>query len=362
MSTTFTVGCLWWLALGLFLSFLPGSRRLYVSCVDESTCISSTPHAVIPLWNVTKGCPTFNRLPYLAASYPPDALDRLVSAGTTISFLFVQLPLENNHDDKSCTDAKRSNIKSKTTMCTNAIRTAAQMRLHRELTVRRGRPISQQIFYNQSKLFAQMTIFGIYEDVSAYDETKYYQIIKMESIYIEELSTLPGQLNMYLYQFTPPLPATYRLTMNLDFVDCQGPLQALSVQDTAAAATAAAKTTVTTTTAATTTTSTTTGKTKMTKDENKDKNNLLQKLYPPGSPSLSMSDQSALSTSSEYFPPPSPCLHLAFLIYHSYTLLIYHSHTLLIYHSHTLLIFDHEYSPKIMQRTKWLTLIKTIAR
>ena len=285
-----------------------------MTCIDEKTCLSSTPQAVIPLWNVTKGCSTFNRLPYLAASYPPDALGRLVMAGTAISFLFVQSPLESKQNDESCSSVgvERSHSKSKAGMCTNAIRQSAQMRLHRELTVRRGRPISQQIFYNQSKLFAQMSIFGTYEDTSAYDETKYYQIIKMESIYIEELITQPGELNMYLYQFTPPLPATYRLTMNLDFVDCQGSLQALSMQDTTAASTtataaaAAAKSTATkTTTAAATTTPTTTANRKLLKHENnKDKNGLLQKLYPPGGPSLSLPDPPTLSITSKSHLPP----------------------------------------------------------
>ena len=306
MTISSAIGCLKWLAVGLFFS-LPWSRRLYVSCIGEDMCISSTPHAVIPLWNVTRGCLTFNRLPYLAASYPPDALERLVSAGTTISLLFVQLPLESKHNDNPCTsldntaDAAKNDIKSKVAMCTNDIRMSAQMRLQRELRARRGRPISQQIFYNQSKLFAQMTIFGTYEDTSAYDETKYYQIIKMESIYIEELPTQPGQLNMYLYQFTPPLPATYRLTMNVDFVDCQGSLQALSVQDTAAAATAAEAAAAAATVAATTstTTATSTASRRITKHESINKNVLLQKLYPPGGSSPPIHDQSVHSNLSE---------------------------------------------------------------
>ena len=206
--------------------------------VDEEMCLQSTPLPVLPLWNTTSGsssCSRWHHVPYLAATDPPDALTRPIPAGTTVSFLFVQSPLV----------ACRSAPKSSPNMCSAESRASAQERLRRELVQRGRRRVSHRVFFNQTKLFANVAVFGVHEGVlppspddppegaGTTADRRYYQVIRADSIYVEELPTAPQQPNMYLFQFAPPLPATYRLTLNVDFADCRGPLAALSVRGTA---------------------------------------------------------------------------------------------------------------------------------
>lgn len=121
-----------------------------VSGVDESTCLASTPRDMVALWNGTTAsndhtCKMFNRMPYLAATYPVDAMERMVSAGTTISFMFIQsstIPTTCNRPGPA--------------LCSTAMREMAQKRLAAELSWRGTRAISHRIFYNQTKLYAQV--------------------------------------------------------------------------------------------------------------------------------------------------------------------------------------------------------------
>jgi hypothetical protein len=76
---------------------------------------------------------------------------------------------------------------------------------------------------NQTKLFAQLSIFGRYDgaiEQPKEKEKKYYRIVKMESIDIVEVETITPyiadkNMNNYFFQWTPPLPGTYHLTVNL---------------------------------------------------------------------------------------------------------------------------------------------------
>jgi hypothetical protein len=130
-------------------------------------------------------------------------------------------------------------------MCSAETRAAAQQRLRRELARRGRQRISHRIFVNQTKLFANVAVFGVHEGVlppspesdpdTGRTRRGYYQVVRADSIYVEELPTSPRQPNMYLFRFAPPLPATYRLTLNVDFADCRAPLAALSVRGTAMA-------------------------------------------------------------------------------------------------------------------------------
>jgi hypothetical protein len=122
--------------------------------VEEKTCLASTPRAVIPLWNGTTArgddtCTMLNRMPYLAATYPVDAMERMVPAGTTISFMFIQ-------SSSRLTSCNQPGVP----LCSAAMRRMAQERLTAELSWRGSTPISHRIFYNQTKLFAQVSAVG----------------------------------------------------------------------------------------------------------------------------------------------------------------------------------------------------------
>jgi len=89
--------------------------------------------------------------------------------------------------------------------------------------------ITPSIFAKQSKLFANLVVFGKREGNSEKGKA-FYQVLKMDSHYIAEIpSTLTDasdpDYNFYWFQFVPPLPAAYTLTVDVDLAQCKSNLQ-----------------------------------------------------------------------------------------------------------------------------------------
>jgi len=193
--------------------------------LSESVCIQGTPHSKFPLVHYNRTHPAANEAVwfqqplYLGAIYPPAAAP--VSArnpgkhlvGERMTVVLVQ------HRDKE------GGLPS--SPCSAAAREKAA-NIVKQL-VDGKHVITPSIFAKQSKLFANLVVYGRQQGESEKAEA-FYRMLKMDSHYIAEIpATLidaeDPAFNFYWFQFSPPLPAVYSLTVDIDLANCKASLQ-----------------------------------------------------------------------------------------------------------------------------------------
>ena len=106
-------------------------------------------------------------------------------------------------------------------LCSPSMRKVARDQLDSILQMQARNNITMKINAKQSKLFASLSVYGKYDHTLFSHESpkKYYRLVKQESIHIVDISTTmdiqSADMDSYFFQWTPPLPGTYTLTVNL---------------------------------------------------------------------------------------------------------------------------------------------------
>lgn len=209
------------------LFFLVLDAWLASAIVNRTLCESSTTQDAFDLFsNNMPSVGVWNTPPYLAAvhgghgSHEGRSGDLLeLNVGERMTIVFAQYKVNNAGSQPACTEE---------------IRQQAELVLSQLIDGKHS--ITPSTFWKQSKLFAHMVVYGKRVGTSVDSKGKsgddFYQLVKMDTHYISEISSnlvkaaQSEKLNFYWFQFTPPLPATYTLSMDVDFANCEGPLQA----------------------------------------------------------------------------------------------------------------------------------------
>ena len=103
-------------------------------------------------------------------------------------------------------------------LCSSDMRKVASDQLDAILQMQARNNVTMKINAKQSKLFASLSVYGKYDHTES--PKKYYRLVKQESIHIVDISTTTdiaqsADMDSYFFQWTPPLPGTYTLTVNL---------------------------------------------------------------------------------------------------------------------------------------------------
>ena len=192
-----------------------------VHLLSEASCVQGTPVSRLPVLNYTRPAANetvwFSQPVFLGAIHPPAAAP--VSAtepgrlliGDRMTVVLVQ---HKNGDmpNPACSAAAREKAASVVKQLVDG-----------------KHIITPAVFATQSKLFANLVIFG--KRIGKSDKGEpFQQVLKMDSHYIAEIpSTLKDaadlDLNFYWFQFVPPLPAVYSITVDIDLANCKTNLQ-----------------------------------------------------------------------------------------------------------------------------------------
>lgn len=172
----------------LFLAVIFIFSKCASELISLPVCLQSTPKSILPIFNYHRPVDAwFNQTLYLGAAYPNFAAPALNSDGKLLV-----------GDRMTVVLVQRKSMEATGPVCDEAVREKSSKVL--DQLVRENHIITPNIFATQTRLFANLVVFGKHLSVAENGE-KYYQLVKMDSQYVAEIPANFEEAADSLYNF-----------------------------------------------------------------------------------------------------------------------------------------------------------------